>query len=177
MKSGRSVKWADPLSRLRYAPSPTASVVSEGAATSASTAEETVHIQQPDGLAGSSSTFDCLQRSSPTSSEDRLRGQHLLSRRFRCAETEAEYLEWHFSIWGWRGMVKHPASPPAGLERTVRTTRGKRPAELLPEARRLTSTRRRTRWRIRWRTTLPLAPGAEPTPTPTPTPTHPRLPI
>ena len=101
------------MSRLRYAPSPTASVVSEGAATSASTAEETVHIQQPDGLAGSSSTFDCLQRSSPTSSEDRLRGQHLLSRRFRCAETEAEYLEWHFSIWGWRGMVKHSATPPS----------------------------------------------------------------
>ena len=100
MKSGRSVKWADPLSRLRYAPSPTTSAVSEGGATTESTGEETVHIQQPDGLASSSSTFDCLQRSSPATSEDRLRGQHLLSRRFRCAATEAEYLEWHFSIWG-----------------------------------------------------------------------------
>lgn len=29
-------------------------------------------------------------------------GQHLLSRRFRCAATEAEYHEWHFSIWGRR---------------------------------------------------------------------------
>lgn len=103
MKSDRSVKWADPLSRLRYAPSPTiSSAGSEGGATTASsTGEEPVHTQQPDGLASSSSTSGCFRCGSPATSGV-LSGQHLLSRRFRCAATEAEYLEWHFSIWGRR---------------------------------------------------------------------------
>ena len=129
MKSDRSVKWADPLSRLRYAPSPTiSSAGSEGGATTASsTGEEPVHTQQPDGLASSSSTSGCFRCGSPATSGV-LSGQHLLSRRFRCAATEAEYLEWHFSIWGRRSMVKRPANPPSGLERTRRTTRAKRPA-------------------------------------------------
>ena len=114
MKSGRSVKWADPLSRLRLAPSPTLSAGSEGGATAASSSGEAPVIitQQSEGRASRNSTCDCLRRVSSATPEERLRGQHLLSRRFRCAATEAEYLEWHFSIWGRRSTLRTPSEPP-----------------------------------------------------------------
>ena len=107
--NARCVRWADPLSRRRYASSPSPSAGSEGGATVASStggessADEAVlvsgtGVDRP--VLASSKCTCCLWRSS--SAEDNLQGQHLLSRRFRCAATEAEYLEWHFSIWGRR---------------------------------------------------------------------------
>lgn len=108
MKTDRSVTWADSLSRLRNASSPTPSAaLSDGGATRASSAGESstgeepdVHAQHADELASSACGF--LKRCSSSAPEERLKGQHLFSRRFRCAATEAEYVEWHFSIWGRR---------------------------------------------------------------------------
>ena len=103
MKTERSVKWADSLSRLRNASSPTPSAaLSDGGATRASSAGEStgeepdVHVHSAAGVDSTCYTDEpassacgflkrCCSSSAP---EERLKGQHLFSRRFRCTATE-----------------------------------------------------------------------------------------